>query len=98
MGSDDENLSIYDEIEFEDLEFHDATKLYTYPCPCGDQFEISLSDLRNGEDIGVCPSCSLMIQVIFDASDLPKEEKEMKKDAEKVIKKEEKAQQVAVAA
>lgn len=59
--------SIYDEIEFEDLTFHPATALYTYPCPCGDQFEISLPDLRVGEDIAVCPSCSLMIRVIFEA-------------------------------
>lgn len=59
--------SIYDEIELEDLTFHPSTALYTYPCPCGDQFEISLPDLRAGEDIAVCPSCSLMIRVIFEA-------------------------------
>ncbi|KAI4241811.1 MAG: hypothetical protein L6R40_004357 [Gallowayella cf. fulva] len=43
--------SIYDEIELEDLTYHADTTLYTYPCPCGDQFEISLQDLRDGEDI-----------------------------------------------
>ncbi|KAL9607389.1 MAG: hypothetical protein Q9167_007691 [Letrouitia subvulpina] len=66
--------SIYDEIELEDLTFHASTSLYTYPCPCGDQFEISLTDLRAGEDIAVCPSCSLMIRVVFEAGDLPVEE------------------------
>ncbi|KAL9599811.1 MAG: hypothetical protein Q9219_003597 [cf. Caloplaca sp. 3 TL-2023] len=66
--------SIYDEIELEDLAYHPETTLYTYPCPCGDQFEITLQDLREGEDIAVCPSCSLMIRVIFEAGDLPAEE------------------------
>ncbi|KAL9640357.1 MAG: hypothetical protein Q9204_000748 [Flavoplaca sp. TL-2023a] len=66
--------SIYDEIELEDLTYHPSTTLYTYPCPCGDQFEITLQDLRDGEEIAVCPSCSLMIRVIFEPSDLPAEE------------------------
>ncbi|KAL8956470.1 MAG: hypothetical protein Q9193_006023 [Seirophora villosa] len=66
--------SIYDEIELEDLTYHPSTTLYTYPCPCGDQFEITLQDLRDGEDIAVCPSCSLMIRVVFEAGDLPAEE------------------------
>ena len=66
--------SIYDEIELEDLTYHPATTLYTYPCPCGDQFEITIQDLRDGEEIAVCPSCSLMIRVIFEPSDLPAEE------------------------
>ncbi|KAL8856164.1 MAG: hypothetical protein Q9178_007202 [Gyalolechia marmorata] len=66
--------SIYDEIELEDLTYHASTTLYTYPCPCGDQFEITLQDLRDGEDIAVCPSCSLMIRVIFETGDLPTEE------------------------
>ena len=60
-------MSYYDEIEIEDMVFHKETSLYTYPCPCGDQFEILLQDLRDGEDVAVCPSCSLMIKVIFDA-------------------------------
>lgn len=68
-------LDIYDEIEIEDMTFDKTLQLYHYPCPCGDRFEIVLSDLRDGEDIGVCPSCSLMIRVIFDLDDLPKEEK-----------------------
>ena len=58
--------SFYDEIEIEDMTFDSTLQLYHYPCPCGDRFEISLGDLRDGEDVGVCPSCSLMIKVIFD--------------------------------
>ena len=60
-------MSFYDEIEIEDMTYHEATTVYTYPCPCGDQFEISLSDLRDGEEVAVCPSCSLTIKVIFEA-------------------------------
>lgn len=59
-------MSFYDEIEIEDMTYHEATTLYTYPCPCGDQFEISLDQLRDGEEVAICPSCSLQIKVIFD--------------------------------
>lgn len=63
--------SIYDEIEIEDMTFDAALELYHFPCPCGDRFEISLGDLREGEEIAVCPSCSLMIRVVFDQVCLP---------------------------
>ncbi|KAH7399099.1 hypothetical protein DE146DRAFT_522025 [Phaeosphaeria sp. MPI-PUGE-AT-0046c] len=67
----DEDLNLYDEIEIEDC-FYDATlQIYHHPCPCGDRFEISIADMRDGEDIARCPSCSLMIRIIFDQSDLP---------------------------
>jgi len=67
----DEEASIYDQIEIEDMTFDPTLQLYTYPCPCGDRFEILLDDLRDGQEIAVCPSCSLMIQVIFEPEDLP---------------------------
>lgn len=41
-------------------------KVYHFPCPCGDRFEITKLDLRDGEDIARCPSCSLLVRVIFD--------------------------------
>ncbi|PWY87266.1 CSL family zinc fnger-containing protein [Aspergillus sclerotioniger CBS 115572] len=69
----DESLSIYDEIEIEDMTFDPTLQIYHYPCPCGDRFEIAIDDLRDGEDIAVCPSCSLMIRVIFDEGDLAKD-------------------------
>jgi diphthamide biosynthesis protein 3 len=58
--------SFYDEIEIEDMTFDSTLQLYHFPCPCGDRFEISLDDLRDGEEVAVCPSCSLMIKVIFE--------------------------------
>lgn len=48
-------------------------QIYHYPCPCGDRFEISIAALRYGEEIAVCPSCSLMIKVIFDVDDFEKD-------------------------
>lgn len=62
----DEEPLIYDEIEIEDMTFDAATQLYHYPCPCGDRFEIGIADLRDGEEIAICPGCSLMIRVIYD--------------------------------
>jgi diphthamide biosynthesis protein 3 len=60
-------MSIYDEIEIEDMTYDATLQIYHFPCPCGDRFEISIDDMRDGEDIAVCPSCSLMIRVVFDA-------------------------------
>ncbi|KAI9820761.1 MAG: Diphthamide biosynthesis protein 3 [Pycnora praestabilis] len=67
-------MSMYDEIEIEDMTYDPTLQIYHFPCPCGDRFEIFIDDLRDGEDVAVCPSCSLMIRVIFDADDLPKKE------------------------
>ena len=64
-------MSIYEEIEFEDLDFNPKTQIYTYPCPCGDKFTISLEALWDGEDISTCPSCTLRIEIIYDEEDLP---------------------------
>ena len=64
-------MSIYEEIEFEDLDFNPKTQIYTYPCPCGDTFTISLEALWDGEDIATCPSCTLRIEIIYDEEDLP---------------------------
>ena len=76
-----EEVDVYDEIESEDMTFDEALQIYHYPCPCGDKFEICIDDLRDGQEIAVCPSCSLMIRVIFDLSDLPEKQKESKPQA-----------------
>lgn len=54
-----------------DMTYDTTLQIYHYPCPCGDRFEINIEDLREGEEIAVCPSCSLQIRVIFDEGDLP---------------------------
>lgn len=56
----------HDEVEIEDMEFDEETEIYHFPCPCGDRFEITLEELRSGEDVAKCPSCSLLIKVIYD--------------------------------
>ncbi|CCK68676.1 Kti11p KNAG_0B02340 [Huiozyma naganishii CBS 8797] len=60
----------YDQIEIEDMTFHPELEMFTYPCPCGDRFEILLDDMFDGIKLAVCPSCSLMIDVIFEVEDL----------------------------
>lgn len=62
----DDDVNLYDEIEIEDCFYDETLQIYHHPCPCGDRFEISIYDMRDGEDIARCPSCSLMIRIIFD--------------------------------
>lgn len=65
--TEDDPISVYDEVEIEDMTYDETLQIYHYPCPCGDKFEISIMDLRDeSNDIAVCPSCSLMIRVIFE--------------------------------
>ncbi|WFC98978.1 Diphthamide biosynthesis protein 3 [Malassezia yamatoensis] len=61
--------SFYDEIELEDMEYDESKQVFHYPCPCGDRFEISPAQLRDEEDIARCPSCTLIIRVIYDPLD-----------------------------
>ncbi|KAH8554034.1 hypothetical protein BGW37DRAFT_241420 [Umbelopsis sp. PMI_123] len=68
--------SFYDEVEIEDMDFDEDTQIYTYPCPCGDKFEISLDEMKDGEDVARCPSCSLIIRVIYDPDDFADEDEE----------------------
>uniref|UniRef100_A0A8C6Y536 DPH-type MB domain-containing protein n=1 Tax=Naja naja TaxID=35670 RepID=A0A8C6Y536_NAJNA len=56
----------HDEVEIEDFEYDEDTETYSYPCPCGDRFLITREDLENGEDVATCPSCSLIVKVIYD--------------------------------
>ena len=56
----------YDEIEIEDMAWDEVKGVYHYPCPCGDRFEITRKQLANYEDVATCPSCSLIIRVIYD--------------------------------
>lgn len=58
--------TFYDEIEIEDFTWDSEANLYHYPCPCGDRFEITKSQLRDGDEVARCPSCSLIIRVIYE--------------------------------
>jgi len=59
-------VAFYDEIEIEDMVWDSEKGVFHYPCPCGDRFEISRSQLANYEDVATCPSCSLIVRVIYD--------------------------------
>ena len=63
---------IYEEVEIEDMIYDEENEIYSYPCPCGDKFSISLEELQDGDDIATCPSCTLRIKVIYDDESLPK--------------------------
>ena len=63
-------MPLYDEIEIEDMTYDPETMMYSYPCPCGDRFKISLEDLWDGDDEAGCESCTLYIEVIYDEEDL----------------------------
>ena len=63
-------MTVYDEIEIEDLDFESDISTFFYNCPCGDRFQITLDDLMSGDDIAECPSCTLQIKIIFDREDL----------------------------
>jgi len=65
------DTNIYEEVEIEDMTYEAETQTYSFPCPCGDQFSISLGELHDEEDIALCPSCTLRIRVIFDLDLLP---------------------------
>ena len=64
-------MSIYEEVEIEDMIYNEKDFSYTYQCPCGDIFRITLEELHDGEDIAKCPSCTLRIMVVYDIDDLP---------------------------
>ncbi|KAG8685524.1 Diphthamide biosynthesis protein 3 [Ceratobasidium sp. 395] len=69
-------LSYYDEVEIEDMVWDEVKGVYHYPCPCGDRFEISRQQLANYEDVATCPSCSLIIRVIYDPLDFEDDDPE----------------------
>ena len=60
----------YEEVEIEDMTYSSSENVYTYPCPCGDNFVITLEELWDGEDVAPCPSCTLVIKVIYEEEDL----------------------------
>lgn len=77
-------MSVYhDEVEIEDFEYDEDDETYYYPCPCGDQFQITRAELADGVDEATCPSCSLVIKVIYDKEAFVAKEEEVTKVEEK---------------
>lgn len=61
---------VHDDVEIEDFEYEPETDTFKYPCPCGDEFSVSCDDLLDGCKFAKCPSCSLMVRVIYCPDDL----------------------------
>lgn len=72
FGGVEETASYYDEIDITEFRYYPEQQMFTYPCPCGDMFLISLQELENGETIATCPSCSLIVLVIYEETDILK--------------------------
>ena len=66
----------HDEVEIEDFEYDEEEETYYYPCPCGDRFAITREELEAGEEVATCPSCSLIVKVIYNLEDFQAEEEE----------------------
>ncbi|CAN8075588.1 unnamed protein product [Agarophyton chilense] len=61
---------VYDDVDLEDMSWDAMLLAYVYQCPCGDVFQITPAELRAGEEIARCPSCTLVVRVIYDVEDL----------------------------
>ena len=70
----DPTTGYYEEVEIEDMEWEADERRWTYPCPCGDRFVLTADELMDGECIARCPSCSLVIKVIYDPEDVFEQE------------------------
>ncbi|KAL4423489.1 hypothetical protein ABPG77_003622 [Micractinium sp. CCAP 211/92] len=62
-------MTLHDEVEIEDMDWSEELQAFTYQCPCGDLFQITLDELAAGEEVAKCPSCSLYVRVIYDPAD-----------------------------
>lgn len=51
------------------MEWNEELQAFTYQCPCGDFFQITLEELSAGEEVAKCPSCSLYVRVIYNFDD-----------------------------
>jgi diphthamide biosynthesis protein 3 len=80
----EQTLVFHDEIELEDFEYDEDDESYYYPCPCGDRFVITKEDLEAGEEIAECPSCSLIVKVIYDPDDFTAGEQKLLEAVSKV--------------
>lgn len=70
MTNESEDGIYHDEVEIEDFDYDVDTETFSYPCPCGDTFIITKEDLENGESVARCPSCSLILKVVFNIEDI----------------------------
>ena len=51
----------YDAVDL--LDMTEGEDIFSFPCPCGDNFIISVINLLDNEDVADCASCSLILKV-----------------------------------
>ncbi|KCZ81663.1 hypothetical protein H312_00841 [Anncaliia algerae PRA339] len=68
--TDFEIYDYYKVIKITEFEYIQEDEVFIYPCPCGDNFEITLEDLENNEKIAYCPSCPLILKVEYTKEDI----------------------------
>jgi len=66
----------YEEVNLDAMNLDEETGIYTYNCPCGDKFTITLAELCRGETIAHCPSCTLILKVLYDPEDFLTDDEE----------------------
>ncbi|KAJ9463903.1 Diphthamide biosynthesis protein 3 [Diplonema papillatum] len=59
-----EDHDIYEEVPLAKMEWLEDEGLFAYDCPCGDLFTATKEELRNGQCVLVCPTCSLAVRVV----------------------------------
>ncbi|XP_022858469.1 diphthamide biosynthesis protein 3-like [Olea europaea var. sylvestris] len=74
-----------DDVEIEDMEWNEELQAFTYPCPCGDLFQITKEDLRIGEEVARCPSCSLYITVIYNIEDFQESKRKIEPEKQQPV-------------
>jgi diphthamide biosynthesis protein 3 len=42
-------MTLHDEVEIEDMDWNEELMAFTYQCPCGDLFQITMEELTAGE-------------------------------------------------
>eukprot|EP00658_Telonema_sp_P-2_P085054 TRINITY_DN9604_c0_g1_i6.p2 TRINITY_DN9604_c0_g1~~TRINITY_DN9604_c0_g1_i6.p2 ORF type:complete len:105 (+),score=37.10 TRINITY_DN9604_c0_g1_i6:192-506(+) len=65
-----EELCFYDEVDLDEMDYDEGEGLFTYMCPCGDLFSISEEELAAGQEAAYCPSCTLVLRVMYQQEDL----------------------------
>eukprot|EP01065_Artemidia_motanka_P001846 TRINITY_DN10862_c0_g1_i2.p2 TRINITY_DN10862_c0_g1~~TRINITY_DN10862_c0_g1_i2.p2 ORF type:complete len:103 (+),score=47.73 TRINITY_DN10862_c0_g1_i2:64-372(+) len=76
-AAEEEEHDIYEDVKLEEMEWLEdegvyPANRYSYDCPCGDVFTITLEELAEGVDVLQCPTCSLQIRVLYDRAQFAK--------------------------
>ncbi|KAJ2513067.1 hypothetical protein GGI11_004533 [Coemansia sp. RSA 2049] len=57
---------VQDEVDLDDMVFDESNRVFSFPCRCSSQYEITEDDLEGGFEIAPCSGCSLKIKVLYD--------------------------------